>query len=104
MITHTIESYWIPSQKKTNSYLQIEKKLQKIHNYSDTNFTCDTSFEAASYDVQYEMDPTSIVEDTERTLFCPQTDRQTRRWNQYTPLSTSLRRGYNYLTHIFTGR
>ena len=25
---------------------------------------------------KYEMDPTSIVEDTERTRFCPQTDRQ----------------------------
>ena len=26
---------------------------------------------------KYEMDPTSIVEVTERTRFCPQTDRQT---------------------------
>ena len=26
---------------------------------------------------KYEMDPMSIVEDTERTRFCPQTDRQT---------------------------
>ena len=26
---------------------------------------------------KYEMDPTSIVEDTERTRFCPQTDRLT---------------------------
>ena len=26
---------------------------------------------------KYEMDPTSIVEDTERTRFCPQTDRRT---------------------------
>ena len=26
---------------------------------------------------KYEMDPTGIVEDTERTRFCPQTDRQT---------------------------
>ena len=42
----------------------------------------------------YEMDPTSIVEDTEWTQFCPQrdrqmdrrTDRQTR-WNQYTPFN-----------------
>ena len=41
---------------------------------------------------KYEMDPTSIVEDTERTRFCPQTDRRTdgrtdrrTRWNQYTP-------------------
>ena len=25
---------------------------------------------------KYEMDPTSILEDTERTLFCPQTDRR----------------------------
>ena len=41
---------------------------------------------------KYEMDPMSIVEDTERTRFCPQTDRRTR-WNQYTPLSTSLKRG-----------
>ena len=33
---------------------------------------------------RYEMDRTSIVEDTERTRFCPQTDRRTT-WNQYTP-------------------
>ena len=26
---------------------------------------------------KYEMDPTSIVEDTERTQFCPQMDRRT---------------------------
>ena len=26
---------------------------------------------------KYEMDPTRIVEDTEQTRFCPQTDRQT---------------------------
>ena len=28
---------------------------------------------------KYEMDPAIIVEDTERTWFCPQTDRQTDR-------------------------
>ena len=33
---------------------------------------------------KYEMDPVSIVEDTERRPFSPQTDRRTR-WNQYTP-------------------
>ena len=60
---------------------------------------------------KYEMDPMSIIEDTERTRFCPQTDRWTdgqgdtsippfqpqtdrrTRWYQYTPLSTSLKRG-----------
>ena len=29
---------------------------------------------------KYDMDPASIVEDTERTRFCPQTDGQTDRW------------------------
>ena len=33
---------------------------------------------------KYEMHPTSIVEYTEQTRFCPQTDRRTR-WYQYTP-------------------
>ena len=48
MITHTIESYWIPSQKKTKSKLQI----LKIHqNFKFLNFemgiTCDTPSEVA---------------------------------------------------------
>ena len=33
---------------------------------------------------KYEMDPASIVEDTERTQFVLQTDGWTK-WNQYTP-------------------
>ena len=81
MITHTIESYWIPSQKKTKSKLQIEKRtLHATHLLKLLDKMCN-----------YEIDP-SIVEDTERTRFCPQTDRRTR-WYQYTPLSTSLKRG-----------
>ena len=46
------------------------------------------------------LNPMSIVGDTEQTQFCPQMDRRTdgrtdrrTRWNQYTPLSTSLKRG-----------
>ena len=57
---------------------------------------------------KYEMDLMSIVEDTERTRFCPQMDRRTdgrtdrrTRWYQYTPLSTSLKRGYNDGEQIF---
>ena len=45
-----------------------------------------------------EMDPMSIVEDTERTRFCPQTDRRTVGQGETSipPLSTSLKRaGYN---------
>ena len=31
MITHTIESYWIPSQKKTKSKLQILKIRKNLN-------------------------------------------------------------------------
>ena len=61
---------------------------------------------------KYEMDPMSIVEDTERTQFCPQADRRTdgrkdgqtdrrTRWYQYTPLPTSLK--YNEIRYSLSG-
>ena len=50
---------------------------------------------------KYEMDPASIVEDTEQTGFCPQTDGQTdgredgrTKWNQYTPFQLRWSEGY----------
>ena len=55
MITHTIESYWI--SKRALHATHLLKLLDKM--------------------CKYEMDPMSIVEDTERTRFCPQTDRWT---------------------------
>ena len=52
----------------------------------------------------YEMDPTSFVEDTEQTQFCPQTDRWMdrrtdgrTRWNQYTPFQLRWSGGYKNL-------
>ena len=44
---------------------------------------------------KYKMDPAGIVEDTEQTQFCLQTDRRTdrwTRWNQYTPFNFVERR------------
>ena len=71
VITHTIESnFWI-----------LKRALHATHPLMLLDKMC-----------KYEMDPMSIVEDTERTRFCPQTDRRTR-WYQYTPLSTLLKRG-----------
>ena len=65
MITHIIESYWIPSQKKTKSKLQVLRICQNCKSFNcETNFTRDTPSEV----------PTSIVEVTEWTRFCPQTD------------------------------
>ena len=107
MITHIIESYWIPSQKKTKSKLQI-KRIAKISYFLIVKQTLHLThlLKLLNTMCKYEMDPTSIVEDTEGTRFCPQTDRGTdgqtnrrTRWNQNTfnrIFSTSLKRGYNY--------
>ena len=66
------------------------------------------------------MDPISIVEDTEQTRFCPQTDRRTR-WNQlcwsggYKNISVDVEDGdcetvgtvkqsrYSWLLYIYSG-
>ena len=45
MITHTIESYWIPSQKKTKSKLQILKIRQ---NFKFLNFDMDIMHDTPS--------------------------------------------------------
>ena len=48
MITHTIESYWIPSQKKTKSKLQIKKIHQNFEFFNfETGVTRDTPSEVA---------------------------------------------------------
>ena len=88
MIIHTSGSHQIPCHKKTKSKLQIPKICQNF------NFTLHVTHLLMLLDkmCKYEIDLTSIVEDTERTRFCPPTDRRTR-WHQYTPLSTSLKRG-----------
>ena len=53
MITHSIESYWIPSQKKTKSKFQIWRIRQNfIFSYLETNITRDTPSEVAWWDVQ----------------------------------------------------
>ena len=48
MITHTIESYWIPSQKKTKSKLQIYKIRPNFNFFNfETGITRDTPSEVA---------------------------------------------------------
>ena len=61
-------SYWIPSQNKTKSHFWILKNTLHATHLKFPDKMC-----------KYKMDPASIVEDTERTRFCPQTDRQTDR-------------------------
>ena len=55
------------------------KELAKISNFWILKQTLHATHLLKLLDkmCKYEMDPMSIVEDTERTRFCPQTDRQT---------------------------
>ena len=75
MITHSIESYWIPSQKKTKWKLQI---LRIRQNFKILKQTLHTTHLLKLLDkmCKYKMDPTNIVQDTERTRFCPRIDGQ----------------------------
>ena len=45
---------------------------------------------------KYHMDPTSIVEDSEQTRFCPQTDRQTDKVKPVYPPFNFVEAGYNH--------
>ena len=113
MITHTIESYWIPSQKMTASWLPIplshigsQVKRWQSQSYKFKKFAKISILKWALHAThllklldkmcKYEMDPMSIVEDTEWTRFCPQTDRRTR-WYHYTPYKLRWSGGYNNL-------
>ena len=70
--------------KKRQSKLQILKIRQnfKFFEFWNGHYRRHTFW--SSLMCKYEMDPMSTLEDTERTRFCPQTDRRTR-WYQYTP-------------------
>ena len=73
MITHTIESFWSQVKRrqsqsyKSKKFAKILKRaLHETHLLKLLDKMC-----------KYEMDLMSIVEDTEWTPFCPQTDRWT---------------------------
>ena len=80
-ITHTIDSYQIPDQSKQDKVKVTNfKNLPKISVLEFCKiFTHNTPFEVAYKMCKYDMNPPSIVEVTERTRFCPQTDGETDR-------------------------
>ena len=98
-------SYWIPSHNKTKSKLRICQNF-KFFNY-EKSITHDTPSDVTDKMCKYEMDPASIVEDTERTRFCSktekwtdlqterQTDGETDKVKPVYPTSPSLSRAYN---------
>ena len=102
-MAHIIDSYCIPGQNNTKSKLQFYE-IQ----FANTSFfiflkkkTLHATHFLKLFDkiCKYEMDPASIVEDTEGTPFCPQMDRRTR-WNQCIPPPS---REYDYYIHTSKG-
>ena len=60
------QSYKFKEFAKTSTFKILKQTLHATHLLKLLDKIC-----------KYEMDPTSIVEDTERTRFCPQTERRT---------------------------
>ena len=94
---HNYPYYWIildPKSREDKVKVKNLKNLPKFHIFLILTQTLHATHLLRLLDKmrKYEMDLTSIVEDTVQTRFCPQTDRRAR-WNQHTPLSTSLKPG-----------
>ena len=83
MITHTIDSYWIPSQTRQSQRWEF-KEIAKISNFGIFRKT-----QHATH-IQKLVSCVNIVEDTEQTQFCPQTDRQMDKVKPVYPPSTLL--------------
>ena len=76
--------------KRRQSQSYKFKEFAKISNFRILKQTLHaTHLKLIDKMCKYEMDPMSIVEDTERTRFCPQTDTV----KPVYPLSTSLKQG-----------
>ena len=78
MITHSIELNWIPKSKEDKVKVTNLKNLPKFQIFEFCNKHVTHLLKLLDKMCKYEMDLTSIVEDTERTQFCAQTDRRTR--------------------------
>ena len=78
MITHIIESYWNLDPMSKEDKVKVTNLLNspKFQIFKQTLHATHL-LKLLDKMCKYEMDPMSIVEDTERTRFCPQTDRQT---------------------------
>ena len=70
MITHTIDSSWIPSQNKTNWNLQIWRICQNFNFFHFEQKTLHVTHLVKLLDKMctYEMYPTSTVQDTDTIL------------------------------------
>ena len=82
MITHTIDQFILDPKSKQDKVKNYKfKEFAKTSNFLILKNTLHTTHPLKLLDkmCKYEMDLVSILEDTERTRFCPQ-DGQTHRW------------------------
>ena len=79
MITHTIDQFISdPNSKQDKVKATNLKNLPKLRFFFKRKTSQATHLlKLLDKMCKYEMDPASIVEDTERAGFCPQADRQT---------------------------
>ena len=92
MISHTTDqSIFDPKSKQDKVKVTNLKNLPKSKTFWKKKKTLHTTQLKLLYNMyKHEMDPVSILEDAERTRFCPQTDRRAdggTRWNKYTPFN-----------------
>ena len=88
----TRQSYKLKFFAKNSNFVILQKTLQATSLLKLLDKMC-----------KYEMHPSSIVEDTRWTQFCPQTDGQMDRqttWNQYTPFQLRWSGGIIKHQHI----
>ena len=78
------QSYKFKEFAKISNFLTLKQTLHTTHLLKLLDKMC-----------KYKMDPMSIVEDSERTRFCRQTDKVKPVYSLLTPPSTLLKRGYN---------
>ena len=98
MITHTIESYWIPSQKKTVKVTNLKNSPKfQIFEFWNRHYTRHTFFSCLIRCANMKWIRWVLLKIQSGHGFVHRrtdrrTDRRTR-WYQYTPLSTSLKWG-----------
>ena len=82
LLPHDYPYYWVILDPKSKEDKVKVKEFTKISNVWNLKQILHTThlLKLLVKMWKYEMDPTSILEDTERTRFCPQTDRRTDGW------------------------
>ena len=77
MITHTIDQFTLNPKSKQDKVINLKKLLKfQIFQFWKKTLHATQFLKLLDKMCKFEMDTANIVEDTEQTRFCPQTDRR----------------------------